>query len=89
MNLIKAKFFKNGEPSGRAYTYLSNEVVKIGDVVRLNEKSLGVVVETDVPESEVESFKDKLKTIVGKIDEMQEPRCHEEADGLEKETEEI
>lgn len=89
MNLIKAKFFKNGEPSGRAYTYLSNEVVKVGDVVQLNENSTGVVVEINVPESEVEPFKDKLKTIIGKVPESQEHEVHEETEELEKEMEDM
>lgn len=68
MNLIKAKFLRDGEPQGRAYTYMSNIDVKVGDLVQLNERGQGVVNEIDVPESEVESFKDKLKTILGKID---------------------
>lgn len=67
MNLIKAKFLKDGEPQGRAYTYISNIDVKVGDLVQLNEKGQGIVIEIDVPESEVESFRDKLKTIIGKV----------------------
>lgn len=68
MNLIKAKFLRDGEAQGRAYTYISNIEVKIGDLVQLNEKGQGIVIETGVPESEVESFKDKLKTIIGKVE---------------------
>ena len=67
MELIKAKFLRNGELYGREYTYQTNDVVKVGDTVQLNEKGIGVVTEVDVPELEVESFKDKLKTIIGKI----------------------
>lgn len=67
MNLIKAKFLRDGEPQGRAYTYISNENVRVGDLVQLNEKGQGIVIEVDVPDSEVKSFKDKLKTIIGKI----------------------
>lgn len=68
MNLIKAKFLRDGEPQGRAYTYIANENVKVGDLVQLNERGQGIVIETDVPESEVESFKDRLKTIIGKVE---------------------
>ena len=67
MNLIKARFLRNGEPSGREYTYQSDEILKVGDTVQLNEKGTGIVTEVNVPELEVESFKDKLKTIIGKI----------------------
>lgn len=66
--MIKAKFLRDGEPQGRAYTYLSKVDVEVGDFVQLNEKGQGVVIEINVPESEVESFRDKLKTIIGKID---------------------
>nr|WP_308743099.1 hypothetical protein [uncultured Anaerocolumna sp.] len=68
MNLIKAKFLRDGEPQGRAYTYIANENVKVGDLVQLNERGQGIVIETDVPESEVESFRDRLKTIIGKVE---------------------
>jgi hypothetical protein len=67
MNLIKARFLRDGEPQGRAYTYAANEELKVGDLVQLNEKGQGVVIEVNVHESEVESFKDKLKTIIGKV----------------------
>ena len=68
MNLIKAKFLKEGEPSGRAYTYISDVPVEVGDTVQLNEKGKGIVTEINVPEEEVESFKDKLKTIIDKVE---------------------
>lgn len=68
MNLIKARFIQNGEPQGRYYTYLSDIDVEIGDIVQLNEKGQGIVTHVDVPEEEVESFKDKLKTIIGKVE---------------------
>lgn len=68
MNLIKAKFLRDGVPQGRAYTYMSDVGVKVGDLVQLNESGQGIVIETGVPESEVESYKDKLKTIIGKVE---------------------
>ena len=70
MNLIKAKFLRDGEPQGRAYTYMTDAAVKVGDLVQLNERGQGIVIETNVPESEVESFRDKLKTIIGKVEQQ-------------------
>lgn len=80
MELIKAKFLRNGELYGREYTYQTNDVVKVGDTVQLNEKGIGVVTEVDVPELEVESFKDKLKTIIGKV--ITEDEEETESDGV-------
>lgn len=68
MNLIKARFLKDGEPAGRAYTYISDMSVVVGDMVQLNEKGKGIVTAINVPEAEAESFKDKLKTIIGKVE---------------------
>lgn len=74
MNLVKLRFLRNGEPSGREYTYISKSQLEVGDtvVVRLpqdgdKEAPTGIITQIDVPESEVESFKDKLKEIVGKV----------------------
>lgn len=74
MNLVKLKFLRNGEPSGREYTYISKSAVSVGDTVIVRhpdspdqEAPKGVITMVDVPESEVESFKDKLKEIVGPI----------------------
>lgn len=73
-NLIKLKFLRNGEPSGREYTYISKSDVNVGDTVQVKEPDSpdheppkGIVTAVNVPESEVESFKDKLKEIVGKV----------------------
>lgn len=65
MNLVKVKFLKNGKPYGRAYTYESPVKVEVGNLVQINEDSIGEVVETNVPVSEIENFRDKLKSIVG------------------------
>lgn len=69
MLLIKVKFLKNGLPSGRPYTYKSNVAVKPGDIVKINEKVQAVVIDNDVPDEEVVVFKDKLKEIIGKVEE--------------------
>lgn len=72
MNLVKLKFLRNGEPSGREYTYISKSDVAVGDTVIVREAEegkeapKGVITAINVPESEVEKFRDKLKEIVGK-----------------------
>lgn len=63
--IIKAKFLKDGEPSGREYSYISDIEVQIGNMVILNDTSKGIVTEVDVPEEEVAAFADRLKKIVG------------------------
>ncbi len=68
--IVKVKFLKDGQPSGRAYTYFSNEVVAVDDTVQINESAKGVVTEVDVPGSEIEAFKDKVKTIVGRLESV-------------------
>lgn len=70
--IIKVKFLKDGQPQGRPYSYYSNEIVKVGDLVKINEQANGVVTEVDVPEKEIESFKDKCKFIHGKAEEVKE-----------------
>lgn len=72
MQIIKVKFLKGEQPQGRAYTYYSNELVKPGDLVQINSSAKGVVTDVDVPESEIEAFKDRVKTIVGKIVEKEQ-----------------
>lgn len=60
---IKVKFLKNGEPNGREYTYKAIFTVRVGQEVILPGGGNGVVTEINVPEEEVESFKDKIKEI--------------------------
>ncbi len=80
MNLIKLRFLRNGKPQGREYTYISRSKVDVGDVVIVRqpdregaEVPKGIITMVNVPEAEVESFKDKLKEIIGKF----EPKCDE------------
>lgn len=74
MNLVKLRFLRDGQPSGREYTYISKSEVAVGDTVQVREAEegkeapKGIVTAINVPESEVESFRDKLKAIVGKIE---------------------
>lgn len=65
MQIIKVRFLNNGTPSGKSYTYYSPVKVSIGDTVQINSTATGVVVEVDVPEWQVEAYKEKIKTIVG------------------------
>ncbi|WP_243109972.1 hypothetical protein [Clostridium sp. E02] len=71
MQIIKVKFLKGEIPSGKAYTYFSDEEVSIGDLVQINSSAKGVVTEIDVPESEIKAFTLKVKTIVGKVTEKE------------------
>jgi hypothetical protein len=77
MNLIKVKFLKMGEPFGRDYTYRTEIPVSVGDTVELPHAkptildlpySRGIVTQINVPEVEIEAFRDKVKTIIGKVE---------------------
>lgn len=68
-NIIKVKFLKAGEPSGRAYTYYSKQPVEVGDKVQINLQSVGIVTDIHVSEEEIEPYKDKVKFIHGKYEE--------------------
>lgn len=71
MNLIKVRFLKNSQPTGRAYTYKSPIQVEIGDIVKINSTATGIVTDVNVPKEEVAAFRDKVKSIVGLV-EMEE-----------------
>ena len=66
LNIIKVKFLKDGQPSGRAYTYFSEKPVAVDDKVQINSQAVGVVTEIDVQEEEIAEYKDKVKFIHGK-----------------------
>lgn len=67
--IIKVKFLKDGQPSGRAYTYFSELPVAVDDKVQINSQSIGVVTEIDVPEEEIADYRDKCKFIHGPYQE--------------------
>lgn len=80
MELVKLRFLKGGEPQGREYTYISKSKLEVGDVVIVGqpdregaEAPKGIITMVDVPESEIDSFKDRLKEIAGK----EETKSHE------------
>lgn len=70
--LIRCRFLKDGKPSGRDYTYCTSEGVKAGDMVQITLSAKGIVTEVDVPEEEVATFADKVKSIVGLVKESED-----------------
>lgn len=78
-NVIKVKFLRSGEPSGRAYTYYSPAGIEVGDIVAIDKRdykeTLGIVTETEVPESEIAIFGDKAKCILGKATPPECEKC--------------
>lgn len=68
MILIKARYLKNGEMTGREYTFCSDILVKPGDTVEVG-KAQAVVTKVNVPEEEIIPFRDKLKKIDRKAED--------------------
>lgn len=68
---IKVKFLKNGEPHGREYTYKAAFSVRVGQEVILPGGGNGAVTEINVPEEELERFKDKIKEIESVVEESE------------------
>lgn len=68
MQYIKARYLKDGNPTGREYTFGSEIKVSVGDKVSIG-KVTAIVTKTDVSEEEVAPFKDRLKKIDGKAEE--------------------
>lgn len=69
---VKVKFLKNGEPHGREYTYKAAFPVRVGQEVILPGGGNGIVTEINVPEEEVESFKDRIKEIENVVEESKQ-----------------
>lgn len=77
-NVIKLKYLRAGQPSGREYTFFTPEAVEVGDLVDIavvsqDNTSQGVVTAVNVPLTEIEAFKDRAKTIIGKAAQKAEP----------------
>lgn len=80
-NIIKVRFLRDGQPFGREYSYLTPEEVEVDDLVEMETKTgtaKGIVTQTNVPEAEIASFKDKMKTIVGKYEEPKNAKSEAE-----------
>ena len=69
---MKVRFLKNDEPHGREYTYKATFPVRVGQEVIFPGGGNGVVTEIDVPEEEVEIFKDKIKEIESVVEESKQ-----------------
>ena len=69
MQIIKIKFLKDGIPVGKDYTYYSAVEVVPGNIVQINSSAKGIVTEVDISESEIKAYRDKVKCIVGKVQE--------------------
>ncbi|MGL6220555.1 MAG: hypothetical protein ACRC36_21085 [Lacrimispora sphenoides] len=78
MQIIKVQFLKGENPNGKAYTYFSDETVSTGDLVQINSSAKGIVAEVDIPESEIEAFRDKVKAIAGKVVEESQEKTNEQ-----------
>jgi hypothetical protein len=68
MEIVKVKYISEttGAESDRAYSYFTEEPLAVGDMVKVTVKDRegkGRVVEINVPEYQILSFKDKVKTI--------------------------
>lgn len=77
-NVIKLQYLRAGEPSGREYTFFTPEPVGVGDIVDIavvsqDNTSQGMVTAVNVPLAEIEPFKDRAKTIIGKAAPKAEP----------------
>lgn len=79
--VVKAKFFRHGIPSGRAYSFIApddGETYKAGDLVYLSIGSIGQIVEIDVPEDAVGFPVEKLRTFISRkekpVDEEKETK---------------
>jgi hypothetical protein len=66
MQLVKVKYSKDGSYSGREYTYYSEDDLDIGDIVNVPVRDTtgkAMISAIDVPENEIEKFRDKVKII--------------------------
>lgn len=82
-NVIKLKYLRARQPSGREYTFFTPEPVEVGDLVDIavvsqDNTSQGVVTAVNVPLAEIEPFKDRAKTIIGKTAQKAEPEKPEQ-----------
>lgn len=69
MQYIKARYLKEGKPTGREYTFSADIPVGIGDKISIG-SATAIVAQVDVTEEEIAPFKDRLKKIDGRVDEV-------------------
>lgn len=69
--IIKVKYLRSGQPHGRAYSFRSPvDDIKVGDIAQISLGSLGVVTEVGIKEEDLGFDPSKLKTILGKHEEV-------------------
>lgn len=69
--IIKVKYLRSGQPHGRAYSFRSPVGdISVGDIVQISIGSLGVVTEVGIKEEDLGFDPAKLKTILGKHEEV-------------------
>ncbi|MDO4298846.1 MAG: hypothetical protein Q4C59_10305 [Lachnospiraceae bacterium] len=88
-NVIKLRYLRAGEPSGREYTFFTPEQVEIGDLVDVEilseeSRSHGIVTAVNVPYAEIEPFNDRARAIIGKTVQETEEDSVEKAGSEEK-----
>jgi hypothetical protein len=72
-NVIKLRFLKNDQPTGREYTYFTPCEVAVWDLVEApstSGTSTAIVTAVNVPEAEIAPFRDRAKSIVGKAESV-------------------
>ena len=78
-NVIKLQFVELGTPQIKAqrkeYTYYCNDDVAVGEIVNVVEGKQGVITQINVPLSEIEPFKDRARTILGKFKADESEEC--------------
>ena len=65
-NIVKVQYLQNGELKPREYTYFATERLAVGDEITVPVRDTigrAVVSAVDIPEAEIEAFRDKVKTI--------------------------
>lgn len=64
MQFIKAKFLKDNQPTGRAYTYKTEDDVKVGDFVTNEKGSKLIVVDEPVDSAWIMAYgADKISVV--------------------------
>jgi len=68
LHIVKVRYFSEttGELSGRDYTYFSVDQLKIGDIVQVPVRDTtgkAKVTTVNVPDAEIQAFRDRVKTI--------------------------
>lgn len=86
MQYIKAKFMKDDKPTGRAYTYKTDDDVKVGDFVSNDKGSKLIVVDEPVDSAWIMAYgADKLSVVKKYVEPVKEYRIVDILDAKTKE----